>query len=93
MIHAIVKLTITDAEKFAAYAERAGEALKKYNGAPIAQSKSPEVIEGDVVAPSRAVVLTFPDKESALGWINDPELAEIHALRTGAGKSEIILLA
>ena len=92
MIYATVKLTIKDADMFAAYAERAGEALKKYGGAPVAQSKSPVVIEGDAATPSRVVILTFPDKESALGWINDSELSEIHALRSGSGQSEIILL-
>lgn len=93
MIYATVKLTIKDADMFSAYAERAGEALKKYGGAPVAQSTSPMVIEGSAEAPTRAVVLTFPDKESALGWINDPEFAEVHALRAGSGQSEIILLA
>ncbi len=93
MIYATVKLTITDNDKFAAYAEKAGAALKKYNGAPFTQSKQPIVIEGSAETPSRSVILSFPDKESALGWINDPELADTHALRTGSGRSEIILLA
>ena len=42
MIYATVKLTITDNDKFAAYVERAGEAVKKYGGAPIARSSSPQ---------------------------------------------------
>lgn len=92
MIYATVELTITNPDSFAAYGEKAGAALKKYGGAPVAMSTEPTRIEGDGAAPTRAVVLSFPDKDSALGWINDPELAQVHALRTGAGRSEILLL-
>lgn len=92
MIYATVKLTITHPDTFAAYATKAGNAMKKHGGTPVAQSQAPEVIEGKGPIPTRAVILSFPDKEAALGWINDPELVEVHALRTSSGESEIILL-
>ena len=93
MIYATVKLTIKDDAMFARYVEQAGAALAKYGGAPVAQSKAPAVLEGAAAAPSRAVVLSFPDEASARNWINDPDLADIHALRAGSGESEILLLA
>jgi uncharacterized protein (DUF1330 family) len=49
------------------------------------------VIEGTVAAPSVAVIVTFPDRDAAKAWINDPELSEVHALREGSGVSNIIL--
>lgn len=93
MIYATVELTITAPDSFAAYGAKAGPALSKYGGQPIAMSGEAIRIEGDAPVPSRAVILSFPDKEAALGWINDPEFAEIHALRRGSGQSQILLLA
>lgn len=92
MIYATVELTITAPESFAAYGAKAGAALSKYGAQPIAMSTAPERIEGEGDVPTRVVILSFPDKEAALGWINDPEFAEVHALRRGAGQSEILLL-
>lgn len=93
MIYATVELTITAPETFAEYASKAGPALSKYGAQPIAMSAEALRIEGSAPVPSRAVILSFPDKEAALGWINDPKFQEIHALRRGSGKSEILLLA
>lgn len=90
--YAYVNLTITNPDSFAAYQERAGDALKKYGGAPLEVSKETEVIEGTATAPTVAVILTFPDREAVKAWINDPELAEVHALREGSGTSTITLL-
>ena len=90
--YAYVNLTITNPDSFAAYRERAGDALKKYGGAPLEVSKESEVIEGTATAPTVAVILTFPDRAAAKGWVDDPELAEIHALREGSGSSTITLL-
>lgn len=90
--YAFVNLTITNPDSFAAYRERAGDALKKHGGVPLEVSKDPEVIEGTATAPTVAVILTFPDRAAAKAWINDPELAEVHALREGSGSSNIILM-
>lgn len=92
MIYATVHVTITNTDSFTAYKELAGPALAKYGGAPVAVSRDAMVLEGEMDAPSVAVVLTFPDKDQALGWINDPELQSVHALRQGAGTSNIVLL-
>ncbi|MGJ8534075.1 MAG: hypothetical protein ACSHYC_17960 [Alphaproteobacteria bacterium] len=36
--------------------------------------------------------MKFPDSDSALAWLNDPELANVHALRNKDSKSTIVLL-
>lgn len=92
MIYAVVRLTITDPETFAAYAERAGAALAKWGAKPEAMSTEPTRLEGDAPVPGRAVLLSFPDRDAALGWINDPEFADIHALRRNSGESDILLI-
>ncbi len=90
--YALVTVTVTNPDSFAAYREKTGDALKKHGGAPMEVSKESEVIEGEGTAPTVAVILTFPDRPAAKAWINDPELAEIHALRRGAGQSNIVLM-
>lgn len=90
--YALVTLDITQPETFAAYREVAGAALEKHGAAPLLASQTSEVIEGDRSAPTVSVILTFPDREAAKTWINDPELANVHALRRASGSSQIILM-
>lgn len=90
--HAIVKLHITKPESLAAYREKAADALAKHGGAVLQASRELEVIEGEADLPDMAAILAFPDREAAFAWINDPELADVHALRKGCGCSSIILL-
>ena len=51
------------------------------------------MIEGNRDATGRGVILEFDTREAALGWINDPDLQEVHALRRSSGNSAITLLA
>ena len=92
MIYALVYLKIDNPESMAAYREKAGDALAKHGGTLESASREPTALEGSLAAPDLAGVLSFPDKDAALAWINDPELAQVHALRRGAGDSSIILI-
>lgn len=92
MIYATVSVTITNPDSMAKYREKAGDALKKHNATVVAVSPELTVLEGSPELPNVAVILGFENRDAALGWINDPDLAAVHALRQGAGKSEIILL-
>ena len=92
MIYAYVNLTITDPDALAKYREKAGAALARYGATPLVSAKDTTVLEGSPTQPSVAVILQFPDREAALGWINDPEIADVHALRRAAGQSDILLL-
>ncbi len=92
MIYAYAKLTVTNPDALAEYREKAGPALARHGGTVAQASGAALVIDGTPTAPDVAAILSFPDKDSALGWINDPDLADIHALRRAAGGSDIILL-
>jgi len=89
--YAVVRLYLDDTETFAKYREQAGAALAKYKAAPLAVSKEAQTIEGEEKAPDVNVILTFPDRDHALGWINDADLQDIHNMRRGSGKSTITL--
>jgi len=92
MVYATIYMNITDPQALAAYREKAGAALARHDGALVAAGPAPVRLEGSLDVPSMAGVLSFPDRDKALGWINDPALAEVHALRRSAGDSTILLI-
>ncbi len=92
MIYAYAKLTVNNPEKLNAYRDVAGDALARHGGKVESATAETTQLDGSPDLPDVAALLSFPDKVSALNWINDPELADVHALRRGAGASDIVLL-
>ncbi len=92
MIHAIARLTVTDPDMLAAYRAQAGEALSRHGGAVITATPNPTLLEGTGPTPNMMALLSFPDRDAAIAWIDDPDLAPVHAKRNAAGSSEILLL-
>lgn len=90
--YALVTLSVNDTEKLAAYREVAEPAMAKHGVTPLAVSGEAQVIEGDGPAPNVTVILQFEDRDAALDWINDPEIAHVHQMRNDAGTSRIVLM-
>lgn len=91
-VQALALITITDRETLARYREAAAEALAKHGGTVLAGDPSPVVLEAAGDVPDLTALLGFPSVEAAKGWREDPDLAEVHALRNAGGKSTIIVL-
>ncbi|WP_298933940.1 DUF1330 domain-containing protein [uncultured Ruegeria sp.] len=92
MIYAFAKLTVKDPGALAAYREKAGAALALHGGKVETATAEPTPLDGTPDLPDVAALLSFPDRDAALGWINDPELTDIHTLRHSIGASDITLL-
>lgn len=92
MVHAYVQLTIDNPAKFEAYRAKAGEALAKYGAEVLQSSRDLSALDGAPRLAQVGVILAFRDTATALGWINDPDLAETHQLRREAGRCDITLL-
>lgn len=90
--HAVFTLSLTNPDRLAQYREVAAQALAKHGGAVVQASGSITRLDGDQDTPTMAAVLSFPDADAALAWHADPELAETHDLRRGAGNTNLILL-
>ena len=90
--HIVSYLYIEDDDILAAYRAKARDALAKHGGTVVQVSPDSLQLEGMIEAPTFAVIVAFPDRDAAMAWYNDPDLVETHALRTGAGSSNIILL-
>lgn len=89
---ALVTISLEDRHTFSEYRKLAGPAMAKHKCEPLAVSSEARVIEGEGPAPDVTVILTFPDRDHALAWIGDPEIAAVHQLRQSAGTSRIILM-
>ena len=92
MVHAYVQLTITNADSFAAYREKAGAALARHGASVVQSSRNLMALDGSPELTDIGVILTFDDTEAAFAWINDPDLADTHRLRRDAGECRITLL-
>ena len=91
-VQAIAMITVTDKDVLGAYREKAAEALAKHGGQLVAADPDPLVLEAANDAPDITALLSFPTAEAAKAWREDPELADIHALRNKGGKSTIVVL-
>ncbi|MEM8631204.1 MAG: DUF1330 domain-containing protein [Pseudomonadota bacterium] len=92
MIYAYAKLTVTNPAALEEYRALAGPALARHGGKVETASAELTAIDGAPDTPDVAALLSFPDKQSALNWIADPDLKDTHALRRSAGASDILLL-
>ncbi len=90
--YAVVAIHLEDPDAFARYRTMAGPALQKHQGKPLSVSSEAQIIEGDGVAPGVTVILEFPDRDHARAWINDKDIAEVHATRRASGRSQILLM-
>ena len=86
-----VQLEVIDAETFGEYRKVGGPAVAKHGGKPLSAGNASLLYDAGIgTMPS--VLLEFPDADAAQAWINDPELADVHALRNKGGKATITLL-
>ncbi len=90
--YAVVYLNVRDADTFAAYREKAGEALAKHGGRVAAAAPKPIRLEGSLEAPGSMALLAFDTAEGAEAWHADPELATIHDLRRSGAEVSIFVL-
>ncbi len=89
--HAVAMIRVTNPDSLGQYREKAAAALARHGGEVVQASPDPQVLEGQPILPDVMALLRFPDRAAAEAWAGDPDLADIHALRHGAGSSDILL--
>ncbi|MEL6598431.1 MAG: DUF1330 domain-containing protein [Pseudomonadota bacterium] len=92
MIYAYAQITVSNPEALAQYRDLAEGALAKHGGKVESAAREFTVLDGAPDMPNVAALLSFPDKDAAIAWSKDPDLAEVHALRRSAGASDILLI-
>lgn len=85
----IVELGVHDAAGFEEYRSRVPELIRKHGGEYIVRGGTVEVIEG-AWQPRRLVLFRFPDREAIRAFFEDPEYAELKAIRLRTCDSTIV---
>ncbi|WP_164660866.1 DUF1330 domain-containing protein [Tropicibacter sp. Alg240-R139] len=93
MIYAVFKAKLSNPQALGEYREQAGAALAKHGGKVEHATPKAQALDGSPSLPDVAALLSFPTVDAAQSWIDDPDLADLHALRRSAGETEILLLA
>lgn len=86
----IGRVTVSDPERYAAYAKLAGPAIEKHGGRFLARGGRHQTLEGrDHV---RNVVVEFPSFEAALHCYNSPEYREALAYAKGSADRDLAIV-
>lgn len=83
--YAIVRVTVTDPEKYEHYKTLSPGAVAAHGGTFIARGGPSEVLEGEP-DDRRVVLLQFPSMEAARTFYDSPEYREARAARAGAAE-------
>lgn len=85
----IVELDVHDPEGFNDHRARVPALIKKHGGEYIVRGGESEVIEGSW-KPKGLVVFRFPDRKAIHAFFDDPDYAELKALRLRTSTGSIV---
>jgi uncharacterized protein (DUF1330 family) len=85
----LVDLDVHDPKGFEEYRAAVPTLIAKHSGEYIVRGGEFEVIEGDW-QPNRLVMFRFPDRQSIRNFFNDPEYADLKALRHKVSDSIVV---
>jgi uncharacterized protein (DUF1330 family) len=88
--YVVARANVTNQTAWAAYAAKAGEAIKKYGGTPLVRGGRCETMEGEGRA--RNVVIEFASYDAAMTYARSPEYAAARKLREGAGTIDFVVV-
>ena len=87
----IIDSDVRDPKRYADYAAEGGRILPGLGGRFLARGGRVEVLEGDW-APTRLVVIEFPDAAAARRWYSSPQYQAARRMREGAADFRCILV-
>ena len=85
----IVDLDVHDQEGFQEYREGVPALIAKHGGEYLVRGGDFEVIEGDW-QPHRLALFRFPDRTAIRNFFDDPEYADLKALRQRTSESNVV---
>ena len=89
--YVIVQVDVHDPAAYERYKALTPGSLVPFNGRFVVRGGRTETLEG-TWAPSRLVVLEFPDAEHARAWWSSPEYGPAKALRQSVAHTEMLLV-
>lgn len=89
--YVIGSYNIINPDLYGAYVQKTMPIIMKYGGQPIVVDTNNETSEGE--PRNQVVIIKFPSKEKAWGWINDPEYMEVKKMRHEATEKGFLTVA
>lgn len=89
--YVIVEIEVHDTERYEPYKRLAEDTVHQYDGRYLVRGGRAQLLEG-TLAPTRVVVLEFPDYDRARQWWNSPEYAPAKALRQEVATSRMVVV-
>lgn len=90
-VYIVSRLTIHDRSEYDQYEAGFAEVFEKFDGKMLSVDEEPMVLAGEWEA-TRAVIIEFPSKKSALTWLMSPEYQEISKHREAGSTASSILI-
>ena len=84
-------VTVTDPSWMEEYGPKVEAQIQAHGGKYLARATEIDHLEGDIAVPSAAVVLEFPDADSARAWYNSDEYAPLIKLRQSGSNGDLKL--
>ncbi len=90
--YSVLAVTPTNEEWIPGYFGPVGELITKHGGEYLARTVSHEQLEGEHLDAALRVVLKWPTREAAIGFMEDPEYAPYLEARTAGSVSQHFLI-
>lgn len=87
----VLDFSIHDLPAFSEYIENVPKFIAKHGGKYIVQGAVPTPMEGDW-RPERMVILEFPSRTAAQGFLKDPEFQDLLKVRHQTTTSKLVLV-
>ena len=82
---------IVNAEAYASYITSITASVEKFGGRYLVRGGKPVRRSGNRQW-NRVVLIEFPSMEAAEAWLDDPNLASLHAMRETNAETQLVLL-
>ena len=90
--YSVLEVTPTDDAWIPKYLSPASKLVAQHGGYYLARTPNHEQLEGQTDAVALRVIIAWPSKEAALGFMNDPEYAPLLKSRTEGSISNHYLI-
>ncbi|MEM1112509.1 MAG: DUF1330 domain-containing protein [Pseudomonadota bacterium] len=90
-VYVVVDNDVKNPEPYREYLSQVTPTLAAYGGVYLVRAGTIHQADSEW-APERLVIVAFPSLELASAWVNDPEMAHIHAQRREHADSRLIIV-
>ncbi len=91
-VYFVGDVDIHNLENYKIYMEQVKPLVEKFGGEYLTRGGPMEAIETNLWNPTRMVLLKFPNKQSALNWMNSEEYKPVKKLRQENSSGTFVLL-